>query len=63
MAGGNAARFDPTGPKSDVLAKHWVGVDGVLHRLLDVRSSAARCLPVGGVECGEKSEAANSLLG
>jgi hypothetical protein len=27
-------------------------VDGVFHRLLDVRSPAARCLAVGGVECG-----------
>lgn len=52
MAGGNAARLEPAGPEGDVLAKHWVGMDGVFHRLLDVRSPAAGCLAVGGVECG-----------
>ena len=44
MAGGNAARFDPAGPEGDILAKHWVGVDGVFHIKVNAKFPAKRDL-------------------
>ena len=44
MASGNAARFDAAGPEGDVLAKHWVGVDGVFHIKVNAKFPAKRDL-------------------
>ena len=44
MAGGNASRFDPVGPEGNVLAKHWVGVNGVFHIKVNAKLPATRDL-------------------
>lgn len=44
MAGSDAARFNAAGPEGDVLAKHWVGVNGIFHIKVNAKLPATRDL-------------------